>query len=147
VAKKPIKPSKKMRAAAWRALHAVANDPEAGDTARVSAARALIKDDPEQAEAEEMAEKASRGRPVVFILPNNCRDGDPCGIEWNWNGSPRILHEVTPEGLAQLDVWLREVHAKLDKDFPPEMLTLPKPKPLTSTERSRARRARMKAAA
>jgi hypothetical protein len=74
------KPSKKMHAAGWKALHSVASDPDAGDTARVSAARALVRDDPEQKAAEDEAAKASRGRPGVLCLPHNFRDEAVFGI-------------------------------------------------------------------
>jgi hypothetical protein len=50
-----------MRSDAWRALHAIATDPEGGDSARTSAARALIRDNPQQKAAQEAAQKALRG--------------------------------------------------------------------------------------
>jgi hypothetical protein len=153
VAKTVGKPTKKMRSAGWKALHSVANDPDAGSTARVSAARALVRDDPEQAEAEEMAAKVARGRPAIVCLPDNGSSppGTPLGPRWIEGGCVQIIFDGdTEQGRADLDRWLEEISARLDKEYPPERLALPapvKPAPMTAAGRKRAQRAREKAEA
>jgi hypothetical protein len=152
--KRLTKPSKAARDSAWRALHAIAADPDAGDTARVSAARALIRDDPEQREAEDAAVKASRGRPAIISLPDNGRSppGTPLGITRSGDdGCYMIIYDCHSEqGLADWDRWLAEVAAKIEADYPspPPLLAPPAPKPkLTEAERKRAYRARIAARA
>jgi hypothetical protein len=151
VAKRLDKPTQRMRSAAWRALHAIAIDDGAGSTARVSAARALVRpDDDEQQAAEAEAAKVSRGRPAIICLPDNGSSppGTPLGPRWIEGGCVQIIFDGdTEQGRAELSVWLLEVSATLDKQFPPEMLALPapvKPVPMTAAERKRAQRARAK---
>jgi hypothetical protein len=151
--KRISRPTKAMRDAGYRALHAIVADPDAGDTARVSAARALIRDDPEQKAAEDAAAIASRGPRAVLCLPDNGRSPpgvDPLGIN-RGDGAITIIYDGnTPEGLADRDRWLAEIEAEREAEFPtktPLMLAPPIAKPkLTEAERKRAYRARLKAA-
>ena len=145
------KPTKTMRADAWRALHSLAVDPESGDSARVSAARALIAGDPELAKKEAAEKEASRWPKPCLMLPDNSRDGaDACGLTETDYAFTIIFDESTPEGIADYARWRAEVAAKNLANSPkppPLLLAAPKPrKRLTGAERSRAWRARQKAA-
>jgi HrpA-like RNA helicase len=143
------KPTKRQRADAWRALHEVAANPESGDSARVSAARAIVADDPEMAEREAAAEESARWPKPLVSLPDNGASppGTPLGISED-DFIFRIIYDgETPAGLADFARWQAEVSEKNRANSPkPQQLLLPAPrKPLTSTERSRFRRARLKA--
>lgn len=143
------KPTKSMRDAAWRALHEVVVDPGAADHARVSAARALVRDDPEAAEAAEAAATAERGPPSILILPTNHRDPvlAPLGITRGERSYLIIYDGATEDGLVDLECWKAEVHAEIDAAFPPAKPALPAPVKikLTGTEQKRRWRAKVKA--
>jgi hypothetical protein len=148
--KRITRPTKAMRADAYRALHAIAIDPESGDSARTSAARALIRDDPQQKAADNAAAKAAAGPPGVLCLPDNGRDNSPLGITWG-EGSIMIIYDGgSVQGLADRDRWLAEVRTKIEAEYPTEAPPLQaarvvKPK-LTAAERKRIYRAKVKAA-
>lgn len=148
--KKLMKPTRAMKDVAWRTLHAVASDPRAADHARVSAARALVRDDQDEAEA--AAAKDSAGPPTVVCLPDNRRDpsSTTLGIT-EGEGSITIIYDsATEQGLADLARWQGEVAARIEAAYPTERPLLPAPVAKvaqTPAERQRARRARLKATA
>ena len=138
------KPTKAMKDAAWRALHAVVTDPDAADYARIAAARALVRgDDPDAAEA---AAKAEAGPPGILILPTNGRNPalEPLGITRD-ERCIRITYADTEAGRADLARWTAEVHAEIDAAFPAAPLALPAPVKLTEAEQKRRWRAKVKA--
>jgi hypothetical protein len=138
------KPTKSMRDAAWRALHQIVADPDAGDTARVSAARAIVKDDLDAAEAAE----AAAGPPAVLCIPTNGRDPEltPLGITRN-DGCWTIFYDGgTEAGAADLKRYRAQVAAELAAAYPPPPLALPAPIKLTEAERKRISRAKIAAA-
>jgi hypothetical protein len=86
-------------------------------------------------------------------LPDNGSSppGTPLGPRWIEGGCVQIIFDGdTEQGRADLDRWLEEISARLDKEYPPERLALPapvKPAPMTAAGRKRAQRAREKAEA
>jgi hypothetical protein len=147
--KRKDRPTKRQRADALRVLHAVAINDSAPDHARVSAARAIINDDPDEAAADA---KAAAGPPAILVMPTNGRDPGltPLGITRSAGCWTIHYDSGTPEGIAALERWQAELAAELDVAYPPPPLALPspaeKPKALTNAERQRRRRERLKSA-
>jgi hypothetical protein len=144
--KKLDKPTRRMRDAAWRALADVVADPEAADHARVSAARALVRDDPDEADADA---NADNGPFIVLTMPTNGRDPGltPLGITCGPGRRRTIFYDPNSEaGLADLERWRAEVDAEIVAAHP-ELLPAPeKPPALTGAERQRRHRERLKLA-
>jgi len=137
------KPTARMKDTAWRTLHAIAGDDNAADHARVSAARALVRDERD----DEPDIKPSRP-PTLVIMPASGRNPElePLGIRWLPGACWITFDADSPQGLADKDRWIAEAEAKVAADFPPA-LPAPERKPkLTEAERLRAYRARIKAA-
>jgi hypothetical protein len=134
------KPTKRMRSTAWRTLAAIADDPDAGSTARVNAARRLVQDDDEEAEAAEAAAVAYDGPRFLMIFPDNTRDPGLARLGISEDRTRILYDPSTPEGLAALEKWIAEVEAEAPQ------APVEKAPPMTSAQRCVRYRARLKAA-
>ncbi len=137
------KPTAAMKDAAWRTLHATVVDPDSPTYAKVSAARAIIGDDPDEAAAEKAPEEPGS----FIILPDNGRDGGRgIGVHRNPHnrGGIIIYDGATEGGVAQLEGWLAEIEAEHAAAHPVALPAPEKPAPLTPAERQRRRRERLR---
>ena len=105
------KPSPKMVDDALAALHKAVLDPDTGDTARVSAARALSRrTKAEQAEADEGAARPRVG--TLLIMPMNHRD-DYIKAGISGDGSRVDIDCRTAESRAQGDLDIAEARRRI----------------------------------
>jgi hypothetical protein len=145
MAKGTNKPSPAMRRRAWKVLDALANDEDAGSTARAYSARAIVLGD--KAEADAMAAGADRKPPVVLEMPHNFRDEAVLGITHSESAITILYDAGTEAGLANLARWRAEVGIEIEAAFAPAPILLTPPsKGKSAAQRQREYRERKRAA-
>jgi hypothetical protein len=139
--KKLEKPSRAMRDAAIRTLHEVISAAGTPTYTRVSAAKALLRDD-----ADDDDPKDPLAPPGVVIMPHNFRDERVLGITRS-EGLIMILYDDRSEqGRADLERWRAEIAAEIESEHPVLLPPPDKPRPLTGAERVRRWRERRREA-
>ena len=144
--KKLDRPTKAMKDAALRALHAAVVDPGVPRYTQVSAAKSLLQGNKDEADA---AEADKRPASCMF-LPDSGRDPGitRLGIYDLDHQTVVIYDGKTEEGLANLALWREQMAARIAIDYPPDLLALPAPvkaPPLTPAQRQKRRRERLAA--
>lgn len=145
--KKLDRPTKSMKDAALRALHAAVVDPGVPRYTQVSAAKSLL-----QGNKDEAAEAEADKRPAsCMFLPDSGRDPGitRLGIHDIDHQTVVIFDGSSEEGIADCARWREQMAARIEIDHPPDLVALPAPvkaPPLTPAERQRRRRERLAAA-
>ena len=142
--KKLDKPTKSMRDAAWRALNEGVTDTGAADYARIAAAKAIVKDDPDAAEAAAKDEP----EPAILILPINGRNPtlESPGITREGHVFTILYDAGSAQGLADLERFRADVAAEIEAAQPVLLSPSDGPRPLTGAERVRRFRERKRQA-
>jgi hypothetical protein len=141
--KKLEKPSRAMRDAALRTLHGVVTDSATPVYVKVSAAKALLRED--GTEGDEI--DSPTGPPVLLVIPDNGRDPGlaTLGVDRS-PGVVRILYDGKSEaGLVDLARWRTEVAVEIEDTHLALLPPPDRPKPLTPAERQKRRRERLAA--